>query len=266
MPAAPQTDPQDFFTLRLGISLDAILAPISADKPCGESLRNDPVYAQILNARCGDDASLPQGAWQHDLKNADWPLVASLCAKNLATRSKDLQLIAWLLEAMIHQHGFAALAPCLSLLDETCERFWDGLYPRFTDGDLDYRTNIFTWINAKLLPTLRQVPITESYGGQRFSWSDWEAASRNTQLASRAPDEILEGANYAEITAALAMTDGATCQTQHAELAAALTTLDQLESQLDAGFGSEAPNLGALRTLVLSIYSFLSGELVRRAI
>ena len=80
------------------LDLEALLTPISADKPAGESLRYSGVYEAVEEARREDDPSLPQGVWKTELKRADWREAARLCLDALETRAKDLQLAAWLLE------------------------------------------------------------------------------------------------------------------------------------------------------------------------
>ena len=147
-------------TLTWPVDLDTLLAPISDLRPTGESLRLD-VYDQIREARRGDDPNLPQRVWQTELKRADWPRVESLCHDALATRSKDLQLAAWLLEAWLHLHGFAGAAPGLSLTTGLCEHFWDTLYPENDGADLEGRLAPIYWLNEKLSLLLRAIPITE---------------------------------------------------------------------------------------------------------
>ena len=81
MPADPST-----FTSSLNIDLEALLAPIRDDEGegVGVSLRSEPLYQQISDARRQDDASLPMGEWERPLIKADWktmtPIVTSISA------------------------------------------------------------------------------------------------------------------------------------------------------------------------------------------
>ena len=93
-----------------GIDLAALLAPIPGPNPAGTAVRYAGDYDRIQAARQEDDPSLPQGIWQRQLKRADWDEVAALCAEALSRRSKDLQIAAWLVEAMVQRRGFLALA------------------------------------------------------------------------------------------------------------------------------------------------------------
>src|SRR5262245_50344693 len=97
-----------------------LLSPISVDEPTGEFLRYEGTYDRIAALRKEDDPQLDQGVWQASLKRADWPGVEEICLLTIETRSKDLQIAAWLLEAWIHLHGFAGLRQGLQLVADLC--------------------------------------------------------------------------------------------------------------------------------------------------
>ena len=92
--------------MQLPNELEKLLAPISQEAPAGEDLRYDMVYDQIKTARYSDDA-LSQGEWQTEIKKADWKLVIYLCRETLKSRSKDLNIAAWLTEAQLYHEGFS---------------------------------------------------------------------------------------------------------------------------------------------------------------
>src|SRR5947209_20417417 len=107
---------------------DDLLNPIPGDNPGGENLRHAPVYDKIKEARREDDDA-PQGDWQFKRKTADWGQVVKLSQEALATKSKDLQLAAWLVEGILNTDGFAGLREGLQLIKALLENFWDSLYP-----------------------------------------------------------------------------------------------------------------------------------------
>ncbi len=77
-----------------------ILEPIAGENPSGVDIRYDSellLYDKIKEARRQDD-ELAQGEWQHERKVADFAVVINLAQEGLATRTKDLQLAAWLTE------------------------------------------------------------------------------------------------------------------------------------------------------------------------
>jgi type VI secretion system protein ImpA len=82
------------------LDLEALLAPIPGENPAGRSLRYEGTYDAIQEARRADD-DLPQGPWQRARKVADWAGVIQLASEALSTKSKDLQIAAWLVEALV---------------------------------------------------------------------------------------------------------------------------------------------------------------------
>jgi len=136
-----------------------LLNPISADKPAGDNLRYAPVYDKIKDARREDDDA-PQGEWKHERKVADWPLTIKLVSEALATKTKDLQLAAWLAEAMLIREGVAGLREVLDLIRGYLESYWEGLYPELEDGDAEYRAAPLEWIGDRLEMPVKRVPLT----------------------------------------------------------------------------------------------------------
>ncbi|HET9226233.1 MAG TPA: type VI secretion system protein TssA, partial [Thermoanaerobaculia bacterium] len=132
------------------MSFDRLLAPISEEAPSGVWLRFEPVYDEIKRLREEEDAALPQGVWQREVKRADWPAVASMCTEVLAGTSKDLQVAAWLTEAWIHLHGFPGLERGARLLAALCRGFWPDLYPSLDGEDSESRLAPLSWAADRL--------------------------------------------------------------------------------------------------------------------
>src|SRR5580658_4129342 len=173
-----------------------LLKPISEDKPSGENLRYAPVYEKIKEARREDDDA-PQGLWQRERKEADWVLTVKLIGETLATKTKDLQLAAWLAEAMLKREGVAGLRETIDLARGFLEKFWDTLYPELEDGDAELRVGPLQWIGDRLEIPLKQSGITKS----GLSWYQYkesrvvgteESADTNDKKVKRAAD-IAEG-------------------------------------------------------------------------
>src|SRR3954463_16144424 len=103
---------------------DDILNPVAGANPAGVDLRYDPLYDKIKEARREDDDA-PQGEWTHARKQADWPQVIKLAGDALATKTKDLQLVAWLAEAALRKEGPGGLRDALGIARGLLEQFWD---------------------------------------------------------------------------------------------------------------------------------------------
>jgi type VI secretion system protein ImpA len=160
--------------------LDLLSSPISSDNPCGEWLHYEGAYEQIRDARREDDAGLPQGVWQSELKRANWIAVEQLCAEAIAHRTKDLQIAAWLLEAWIQLDSFAGARRGMELMHRLCSAFWQDMYPGL-DADMAARLAPLQWVNTKLSRRLRMLRLTQPTmeGVPAYSLADWDVAMRN---------------------------------------------------------------------------------------
>jgi type VI secretion system protein ImpA len=130
------------------IDVAALIAPLEGDAPAGESLQYSGVYDEIREARRSED-SLAQGDWQRDTKVADWHTVIELATDALATRTKDLQIGAWLAEALIEIHGFTGLRDALACHRRYARIFLGRLIPGGDDGDLEGRGNSLAWMDRQ---------------------------------------------------------------------------------------------------------------------
>ena len=156
------------------IDLDALLAPISEENPGGDSLRYSGIYDEIAEARRAD-IDVAQGEWQTELKTADYRKVVDVAVNALTTLSKDLQIAAWLSEALIKMHGFAGLRDSLKLMTGLHENFWDGAFPVVEDNDQEGRANAVSWLESNAAQSVRDVAITAGAG---LSFNDWQDAKR----------------------------------------------------------------------------------------
>lgn len=174
-----------------------LLNPIPGENPAGENLRYAPVVDKIKEARREDD-DLAQGDWARERKVADWPAVIKLSSETLATKSKDLQLAAWLAEAMLRKEGVAGLREVLNLLRGLIENFWDGLYPELEDGDAEFRATPLQWVGDRLEQPLKRVPLTKKgldwykYKESRSVGTE-EAASQSDQKKQARDQAIADG-------------------------------------------------------------------------
>ncbi|MEO8648260.1 MAG: type VI secretion system ImpA family N-terminal domain-containing protein, partial [Acidobacteriota bacterium] len=143
------------------IDLDTLLQPISEEAPAGESLRYSGIYDEITDARRADD-TMNQGAWQTEVKYADYRRVIDIAVPALQKQSKDLQIASWLSESLIRQHGFTGLRDSLKLLTGFQDIFWDTMQPEVDEGDMEGRANAISWMELQGASALKDAPITSS--------------------------------------------------------------------------------------------------------
>lgn len=152
-----------------------LLAPLHPENPTGEAIRYTLLYDQIQEARRSEDETLPQGIWQASVKKADWPLVETLCLKGLLEQSKDVHLVAWLMESWTALHGLEGLSQGVELLHRVSENFWPRLNPQLEPGDPSQRLAPYEWIDHQLPTTLLSVGVTSTslWDLKNFSFADW---------------------------------------------------------------------------------------------
>jgi type VI secretion system protein ImpA len=157
------------------IDIEALLAPIPGDNPAGEDQRYSGLYDEIREARRADE-DLAQGEWKRELKVADWKQVIELATDALATKTKDLQICAWLDEALVKKHGFVGLRDGLKLMRGLHERYWDNVYPEIDEGDMEARANSLAWMDAQLALAIKEVQLTNHTAGANYNYIQWEQA------------------------------------------------------------------------------------------
>jgi type VI secretion system protein ImpA len=257
-----------YFEASPGLSFEQLLAPVASDSPAGKAMRHSHIYRAIRSHRSVDDNSLPTGAWEHELKRADWPAVSRMTADVLRRQGKDIECVAWLFEARLHIDGFAAIAPCLSLVDALLNQYWDSIHPLPDGDDVDFRANQIRWIAEKLLPALRQTPMTASQDDTQYCWADWEQGQRSSHLQVRmdGTQELVESTELLRFRQAMAASSVEHFLQLHRVLSEALQALDMLRLTLDKYFAPSAPSLAAMAGLLEQIHGLCDDQLYRRGV
>jgi len=227
------------------IDLNALLATISAANPAGVDLRYTAVYDEIREARRSDDV-IPQGEWEREVKSSDWSKVISASLVALTGKSKDLQIAAWLVEALAMTEGFVGINSGLLLIAGLLSNFWDDAYPRIEDDDYDYRVAPFEFLNDKLSASIRQIPLTDPRVTPGYCYLKWQQ-SREVGYESEAKrvqrEEMLsEGKLPAEeFDAAVAKSSATYYQSLADAICSSLETFRSLETEWTKGTASTLP-------------------------
>jgi type VI secretion system protein ImpA len=248
-----------------------ILAPIPGDNPSGIDLRYDTkflIYDKIKEARRRDD-DLAQGAWQSERKTANYPVVIKLAEDSLATVSKDLQLAAWLSEALLQTESFAGLRQGLELTYRLVGDYWDTVYPVIEDGDRELRARPLAWIGSMLDVPLRSSPIvtagyswfaykdSRTLGYEDQAKTDKDRKARTAQIESgKVPPEICDKA-FADTP------KGFYLQAEK-DLDGCIQVLACLEQFCDDKFEDDAPAFGKLRNALTDVRLTIHGLLEKK--
>ncbi|MDE1180924.1 type VI secretion system protein TssA [Paraburkholderia sp.] len=239
----------------LGEPFDALLAPLAdhdgSGRDTGISLRDDPVFHKIREARRQDDPSLPMREWERPLVKADWKGVAALSADAIRTRSKDLQLAAWLCEAWTHERGMPGYVDGIRLLHALVERFWEHAWPQLEADDSDARAAPFVWINHTVSLVLKlHIPLLSlSVEPGSINLDGW------SRIAGRSPErsgddvvtrefldmEVGKGTNLAELVSL------------ERALGEALDMTAALEHSLNMRLGRDAPGFSRVMEVLMDL-------------
>jgi type VI secretion system protein ImpA len=231
-----------------------LLDPIPGDNPAGEDLRYEPVYDEIKQARF-EEEDLPQGEWNRERKVADYRAVVRLAEEVLAKETKDLQVAAWLTEALLREEGFSGLRDGIALLKGLLENFWDHVYPEIDDGDLDFRAMPLSWVGGYLELAVKSVPLN----GAGHSFIDYmeaqklgpeeDATTGEEQEARRAAIEAgtVPPEDFEE---SVRNTPKSFYKELVADMDASLDAIRELDELGTEKFGPEAPSYRVLREAV----------------
>ncbi|MBU4260558.1 MAG: type VI secretion system protein TssA [Proteobacteria bacterium] len=248
--------------MKRNIDIEAILTPLTGDNPAGEYLRYSPVYDEIQEARRADDM-LDRGDWQHEIKTSDWEKVLTLSVQALSEKTKDLQIAAWLLEAMTYTEGFTGVNAGLTIITSFMQDFWEHLYPEIEDDDLEYRIGPLEFINDKLWLPIKQIPVTDSASTPGYSWMKWQESRQvgsekdtlnqygdvDDDKKRQRQELISEGKLTAEeFDAAVSASSKVFYVTLAEDVTACLARFAELDRVVDEKFGREAPRLAELKS------------------
>jgi type VI secretion system protein ImpA len=238
----------------------SLLNPIAGDDPAGVDIRADAspgsLYYLIKDARSTARAAerrLPES--DADAARADWRPVLKHGQKALAETTKDLEVTAYVIEALIRQHGFAGLRDGLKLARGLVEQFWEGLYPRPDEDGMSTRVAPLTSLNGEdsegtLIAPIAQVPLTE--GGAStgpFASYHYQSASTLEQVDAEAREKrIQQGAvTLAQLEKAASETSVTFFVNLVEDLKACQAEFDGICAALDARCDGRAPPSSNIR-------------------
>ena len=166
----------------------ALLEPVPGELPQGNDPRNPSIVPTLADLR---------RAWsrvrqRHDRgetdTHADWADVERQATAILADFSKDLQVAAFLSEALVYTGGFAGLAEGGLLIAGLMDHFWETLYPSPDEDEPDAEAarldplSFLGDVNGRLLPSVRRVVLFVLDDGTAFTYPDCQASKAWTAL------------------------------------------------------------------------------------
>jgi type VI secretion system protein ImpA len=248
---------------------DDLLKPIEGEHPSGANLRYDPVYDKIKEAR-REESQPPPGMTERDRKVSDNPLVIKLATGLLTNKTKDLQIAAWLTEALVKQRGFGGMKDGLALCYGLVEKFWDTVYPELEDGDAQSRGAPLGFVGTKLDIPLKLVPVVEKlrYGPLDYQQArevGYEDQAKTDEAKKKRAQLVKEGKLTPEaFDKAFEETPKKFYAQAEQDLDATLKTLAQLKKTCDEKFGDDGPAFGPLQSSLDATRHLIHGFLQKK--
>jgi len=235
------------------LDIDALLVPISAEQPSGADLRYSPVTDKIKEARRQEE-NLAQGVWEREVKTADYVAVIKLAKEALIKQSKDLQIAAWLTEALLAREGFPGLRDGLQLMQRMLDTFWDSAYPQIDeDGDLELRATPLSFVGRQLDRAVRSAALTQAghgwyqYRESRSVPNENDAMQDGAKQQKRA-EAIAEGqVTPEEFDKGLEATPVAFSQQVYDDLNSLIELTNAFSDYCDQKFGDASPEFVTLK-------------------
>ena len=95
--------------------------PIPGDQPCGVDAADDEQYIAV-GAEMSKLGRIEAG-------DPDWYVIEQNAINILRSKSKDVEIAAWLGHALFKRYSYKGLAATLGLLTELTKNFWEGCFP-----------------------------------------------------------------------------------------------------------------------------------------
>jgi type VI secretion system protein ImpA len=243
------------------LEFEPLLAPVPGDSPTGTDLRADgspssPYYG-VKDARSAARAAERQIVLEGEETGnpPDWRPVQQRAVKVLAEKSKDLEIAAYLIEALGRLHGFPGLRDGFRLARELVERYWDGLYPLPDEDGLVTRVAPLAGLNGgdsegTLIQPIAQIPLTEGSSFGPFAQVHYQKAA----AVSRIQDEDVRKRQAAQAGVSLEQYQKAVAETPPDFFVNLVEDLTQCQEEftrltalLDEKCGGAAPPSSSIR-------------------
>jgi type VI secretion system protein ImpA len=171
-----------------GFDLAALLAPVPGDAPAGADLRADSspqsIYFRLRDARA--EARAAERAMEADdaasAAPPQWRTIRDLAMEAIAGYSKDLEIAAWLTEALLRCDGLIGFTAGARLMIGLVEGFWDDLFPLPDEDGMATRVGPVAGLNGQsgegtLSQPLRKLPLFARPDGAPIQLWQFEQSS-----------------------------------------------------------------------------------------
>jgi type VI secretion system protein ImpA len=238
-----------------------LMRPISEESPCGIDLRDDhsvtSVYRKIKDARMDarDAERLFYKGEDSDRSRVHWEEVYALGTDILSAQSKDIEVLSWVIEALLRIKGFKGLSEGFSLTEAAVSTYGDALFPNDSDDESGiWKLQALTGLNGDEIDGSLIVPISNVSLVEGSHLPMWKLQQSTTESELQSCQKILDEASNESLLA------------HHTALNNAIDAYSRMVTALDVSFMERSPPSSKIKN-ALSTYALqLSGILADRNI
>ncbi|HEY4264836.1 MAG TPA: type VI secretion system protein TssA [Micropepsaceae bacterium] len=264
------------------IDIEQLLAPISEGAPAGANIREDvvptSVYFRLKDARSAARSAEKRADAEGEYLGVtpEWRTIQDLATTVLSERSKDLEVTAWLIEALVRLQGFPGLRDGCRLARGLVEQYWDTIHSLEDEQGVATKVAPLTGLNGAdgtgtLLQPIRKVSLTKAVGEGPFAAYHYEQAWALSEIADpevRARREQSGVVTLDRFTAVANASGGVFYIALIDDIQASIEELNRLGAALDERAGDASPPTSAIREVLSAILETVqrfSKDLVARA-
>jgi type VI secretion system protein ImpA len=248
----------------LPIDLDALLAPLPVgEQGVGVDLRADysatSPYQRLRDARASARAEERARDADGDSEGpeaAGWRDVLSIGQQVLASASKDVEIAAWMTEALVRIHDLPGATAGALLMKGLCEQYWDQLFPLPDEDGFEGRASPIGGLaggsaDGTIMQPLRNMALFRRTDGTGIGVYVWEQVEQMETLdPKRKKAKIDAGTPEFKTLEAEGRADKGHVQMRGQQVMVAMEAWRALDQQLEARMGSSAPSVRKVITLL----------------
>lgn len=238
----------------------ALSAPIAEDATTGIDLRLDhsstSIYHRLRDlrtaARNNERSAIADGE-KNFINPRDWLQIASMVPDIIHSTSKDIELVAWWIEALTRTEGFSGLARGYRLARELIEQYGNALYPQPDEDGLTTQLSALIGLNGyggegALIQPIKSIAMTAGSPPAPYAvWQCEQAFDLERLSGNKREAKIKEGhVTRANLDLAVAETDITFFIQLHADMQQAIAEYQAFQAVIDSYCSDEPQPTGRI--------------------
>lgn len=251
------------------IGIETVLAPIAGEAPAGTDPREDfaPLAPyRVLRGARGAARAAERAADSDADPDAgtppEWRTVRQTALKILSTSAKDIEVAAWLTEALVRSDGLRGLEAGARVVTGLATNFWEtGLFPAPDPDDAADRLSAVDGLSGStgdgtLIQPLRKLTLFSRADGSAVPLYKFDASMKLQGEADKAKvaQRIASGVvPFEELEREAKAAGGAVFSALRQQARAALAAWNTMAETLDGLAGADGPSTGRVRAVLEEI-------------